>query len=337
MNDAVFDAESSLYVLIRFVQYVGLLLLIGVVTGDRLLARTPTLRAFVSANGVFVDEARRRARHLGVVGLGIIAISMGLRLIAQAYAVNGGEGPVADAFPMLAILLQETLWGRAWWLQLAATGVSAIGLTCAMLAASESGAASTRRWRARARAAAMPVATTATLVMAFTPALASHAMSSPGFAIGAIIADGLHVIGAGGWLGTLAVLIVAAFPATRALGAGARGAAIAVLVRAFSPVALGFATMVVLTGTFAAWLHLRSFQALWHTPYGSVLLWKLAALSLVFGTGAYNWRRVLPTLGSDGAAARLGRSARAEVTIAVVVVVITAVLVATPTARMATM
>ena len=92
MNDAVFDAESSLYVLIRFVQYVGLLLLIGVVTGDRLLARTPTLRTFVSANGVFVDEARRRARHLGVVGLGIIAISMGLRLIAQAYAINGGEG-----------------------------------------------------------------------------------------------------------------------------------------------------------------------------------------------------------------------------------------------------
>ena len=58
---------------------------------------------------------------------------------------------------------------------------------------------------------------------------------------------------------------------------------------------------------------------------------KLGILSVVAGTGAYNWLRVKPTLGDVVGARRVRRSARVEVAVALLVLVVTAVLVATPT------
>ena len=66
------------------------------------------------------------------------------------------------------------------------------------------------------------------------------------------------------------------------------------------------------------------------STYGRVLLAKLAVLSLVAGTGAYNWLRVKPGLGSVQAAQRVRRLASTELRIGVIVVIITGILVATP-------
>jgi putative copper export protein len=52
-------------------------------------------------------------------------------------------------------------------------------------------------------------------------------------------------------------------------------------------------------------------------------------VALVALTGAYNWRRLLPSLGQETGTRRLQRSARVEVAIAIVVLIITAILVAT--------
>lgn len=103
------------------------------------------------------------------------------------------------------------------------------------------------------------------------------------------------------------------------------------LVNAFSPTALLFAGLTAITGVFAAWLHVGSVTALWQTRYGQILLLKLAALSLTAAIGFYNWRRVQPIL-PDGPVGtrRLRRAAAAEITVGVVVILITAVLVATP-------
>ena len=58
---------------------------------------------------------------------------------------------------------------------------------------------------------------------------------------------------------------------------------------------------------------------------------KLGILGVVAFTGFYNWRFVQPTLGTHTATERLQRSARIEGGVAVVVLLVTAVLVATPT------
>jgi putative copper export protein len=63
-----------------------------------------------------------------------------------------------------------------------------------------------------------------------------------------------------------------------------------------------------------------------------VLLLKLAVLSPVAATGAYNWLRVRPALGGDAGAARIRRSATAELAVGALVLLATAALVATPTA-----
>ena len=145
----------------------------------------------------------------------------------------------------------------------------------------------------------------------------------------AILADALHVLAAGGWIGGLLVLVAAGVPAAMRLEREERGPAVAALVNAFSPTALAFAGALTLTGLFAAWLHMGSIPALWASGYGRTLLVKLGVLSGVFATGAYNWLKVKPALGDELGATRLCRSARVEIAIGALVLLVTAVLVAT--------
>jgi len=123
----------------------------------------------------------------------------------------------------------------------------------------------------------------------------------------------------------VALPIVAASPDVK------RWSNIAALVHAFSPMALAFASVVALTGVISAWLQLGSVPALWATQYGRTLLVKIAALSGLIGTGAYNWLRVRPALGTEAATRRLQRSAGLELIVGSLVVCVTAVLVATET------
>ena len=100
-----------------------------------------------------------------------------------------------------------------------------------------------------------------------------------------------------------------------------------------SPVALVMGVCVVLFGLITAWRHLHVLSNLWTTPYGYALIVKLCIVGFVFGLGAWNWRRQRPMLGSEPAAAAIRRSATAELTVAGVVLVITALLVSLPAPR----
>ena len=119
-----------------------------------------------------------------------------------------------------------------------------------------------------------------------------------------------------------------------ALGADSaeRGGLVADLVNAFSPAALGFVGLLVATGTFAAWLHVGGIDALWESGYGRLLLLKLAVFLPVLATGAHNWRRVRPRLGDVEGARAMRRSAIVELVVGALVLAVTALLVATPTA-----
>ncbi|GAC1647102.1 MAG: hypothetical protein NVS4B3_00620 [Gemmatimonadaceae bacterium] len=82
------------------------------------------------------------------------------------------------------------------------------------------------------------------------------------------------------------------------------------------------------TGLVTAWLHLVPIPNRSGTGYALTLLVKLALLSLVALTGLYNWRVARPRTGTAAATTHVPRSAWLEVGIALLV---TAVLVATPT------
>jgi putative copper export protein len=86
--------------------------------------------------------------------------------------------------------------------------------------------------------------------------------------------------------------------------------------------------IVVLSGLTTAWRHLNPLSSLWSTPYGYALIVKLCFVAVVFALGAWNWKRVRPTLGSEDAAHAVRRSSRGELTAATLVLIASAILVA---------
>ncbi|HEV7590787.1 MAG TPA: CopD family protein [Longimicrobium sp.] len=147
------------------------------------------------------------------------------------------------------------------------------------------------------------------------------------------VVNPLHETAAALWLGTLFVLLVAGLPAVlRTEGSpearGRRG--VTLLVSRFSPLALAAAALLGITGVTTAWRHLKHWSALWTTPYGYALDVKLALVLCVVALGAWNWRRMTPRLGDESAAHALRRSARAELSFAALVLLVTGVLVSLP-------
>ena len=143
----------------------------------------------------------------------------------------------------------------------------------------------------------------------------------------------LHELGGGLWIGTLFVVVMAGIggaTSREVSGRMSRGTTVALLIRAFSPVALVGATLLGVMGVIAAFRHLTRVDMLWTTAYGATLVGKLIVVLLVIMAGAWNWRRVGPSLGSDAAVTHIRRSARWELMLAGIVLVITAILVNLP-------
>lgn len=164
-----------------------------------------------------------------------------------------------------------------------------------------------------------------------TLAIAFRGVFSPKLEIEDLV-NPVHVFAASMWIGTLFVMVVAGI-ATAMSGAFAtsdRGPAVATLVNRFSTLALWSVGLLVLSGVTTAWIHLGAVSALWTSVYGKTLLVKLSLVAVVVGLGAYNNKRLMPALGTEAAATRLHRSAKWEIGIAAVVLIVTAVLVNLP-------
>ena len=146
------------------------------------------------------------------------------------------------------------------------------------------------------------------------------------------VVKSVHALAGGLWVGTLFCLVACAMPEVLCsrLSSERRGAAVAALVRAFSPLALVAVPVLLVCGVITAWRNLHGWEHLWSTPYGYALLVKIALVAAVAGLGAWNWRRQSPRLGSESTARDVWRSARAEVSVAGLVLLVTAILVSLP-------
>jgi putative copper export protein len=147
--------------------------------------------------------------------------------------------------------------------------------------------------------------------------------------------NAVHILAASTWLGTLLVLtLIGIRGVIRSATAGAeRAQLIADLVNSFSPLALIAASIVAITGATTGWLHLKRISSLWTTSYGIALDIKLVFVLVVVVLGAWNWRRVRPSLGGEGSELTIRRSARMELTFAALVLIATSVLVTLPSPK----
>jgi len=147
--------------------------------------------------------------------------------------------------------------------------------------------------------------------------------------------NSVHVLAASTWLGTLMVLTVVGIRGViRSATAGQqRSELVCDLVNSFSPLALTASTIVGITGLTTAWLHLKRLSSLWATSYGMTLVVKLILVAIVVALGAWNWRRVRPSLGDEGSELTIRRSATMELAFAALVLIVTSVLVTLPSPK----
>ena len=150
-------------------------------------------------------------------------------------------------------------------------------------------------------------------------------------ALGRLVHFG-HLLGAGIWIGTLAVLALAVFPS---LTSPLHRRDLVSLLGGFSTLARVGAVVLVVSGVIATFTYTNTLSDLWLTTWGKLLLAKLLLLAGVAVLGYWNWRVITPRLQADDATASgtLRRAVAMEVLLAVLLVAITAVLVGVGTPR----
>jgi copper transport protein len=176
----------------------------------------------------------------------------------------------------------------------------------------------------------------AAVALALTAALAGHSASYAPEAL-LVAVDTVHVLSMSVWLGGLVLLLVALPVAVRALAQSERISLKAAVVGRFSRLAMVAVSLLLLTGIVQSIVLVNSLSAFVETAYGRLVLAKIVIFLGLISLGAYNQRRLLPRLRSvqDGheeperAAALLRRSVACEVGLALVVLGVVSVLVAT--------
>lgn len=183
-----------------------------------------------------------------------------LMFAAQLQNWFGTEG-MTDPHNMWT-MLSITLWGLHWtWL--AATAVGVVALL-------HIGAWQPRVW-------IFAAAITAVCLTAFVPLVGHGGIHDAT----TLLWHRAHILGAGTWIGSLALTLAAGLADQEAM---------LTRLRRFAPVAFTGATLVAISGVAIAWKHMRPVSMLWTSEYGQVLLAKVAAVLVVASLGFINWR-----------------------------------------------
>jgi len=272
----------------------------------------------------------RRWEHrmlTGTRGLALAALASGLVVLGVQTALFEGRPAAAFEAGAIARVLVETQAGRVW---LVRFGFLAVLAAFLLLRLSVERRAD---WRAaRGEAVLLGVAALAPL------AAAGHAAAvEPGTAR-AIALDGLHVVGAGVWVGGLLPLALLLRAAATEEGADARPYAV-LAARRFSRTALGAILLLAVTGVLLAITHVGSVAGFVGTSYGRLLSTKLGLLVLALALAALNRSVLLARLSGDGptvgrpAMRRLSGFVLVEGALALAILAIVAALSVTPPAR----
>jgi copper transport protein len=275
------------------------------------------------SNPIAMLPAAARSRRLAIASGGLLLV--GTLYVAIAQAAAAADVSIWSVFGLpLFDLLSRGRFAALWWARLALVS-AALGLVA---------------WRG-VRGGPAYAALVATGLALLTSSLNSHAAALLSGAYLAIAADWLHFVGVAAWIGGLASIVYVLPTAVRASQSlGDRVLALAV--GRFSSMALVAVGVIVVTGTFQAWLEVGSWAGLVQTGYGLSVTVKIVLLALMLGLAAFNLLVVRPGLarmavaGSGSASAlarRFALAIRGEAALALVVLVVAAVLTGLSPAR----
>jgi copper transport protein len=279
---------------------------------------------FGRSNPSALPLAAARSRRLAMAGG--VALLVGTLYMAVAQAASAAEVPLWGVFGQpLMDLLSRGRFAALWWTRMALVVVG-LGLVTWR---------GVRRWPGQA-------ALVATGLALLTSSLNSHSAALLSGAYLGVAVDWLHFTAVAAWIGGLASLVYV-LPGVVKASQGAGDQVRAKAVARFSQMALVAVGAIILTGTFQAWLEVGSWEGFVQTAYGLSLTVKIGLLAVILVLAAFNLLVVRPGLaktpGASSLAAssvlvrRFGLAARAEVALAVVVLLVAAVLTGLPPAR----
>src|SRR5438132_1524101 len=213
--------------------------------------------------------AALRTKRLAVGALG--ALLAGTLYGALAQAASAADLPLWAALGgPLVDLLTHGRYALLWWPRLALI----------MLALGFLATGGVRRQPGR-------VALVAAGMLLLTSSLGSHAAALSSGAYLAVAFDWLHLLGVAAWIGGLASLVFV-LPILAEESGGTREQVQADAIRRFSNLALASVGVIVVTGTFLAWLEVGAWEGLVQTVYGLSIVVKVALLALMLGLAAFN-------------------------------------------------
>jgi putative copper export protein/methionine-rich copper-binding protein CopC len=306
----------------RWLQLLGTILFLGVVGSYYGMLPLVTRHDDLHELGLGLRRGVWRAGWFAVV---LLLVSLPARLYVQFW----GDGARWTGQEVGSFLF-GTGWGAGWFLHLGVVALGGLGLVLAG-SRGEHG----RGWA---------ILGVTALLLPLVPALQGHAWAAGGLRPFAVSAQYLHVLGVGLWLGGLLLLLFLGLPAVRAEkkrragevesnveGIGDASPPLARVVNAFSRMALPAVVIFLVSGSALSWIHTGGeLQIYLGTTWGRTLLLKLALVAGILALGFYNWRRVRPALAEHPDPGALRIPASVEVVLGLLVLLITAVLVATP-------
>ncbi len=305
-----FSLVDAAYAAARWGWYLTAFLVLGAGSYAPFLFRTRS--SLRGTDRAIARELTRRAARIGFAAALALMLLGALRLYLQARILNDPSEPLTLEF-FRAVL--GSGWGQGWKRQAAMA-------VLALLAFAVARNGSRVAWLAAVAGSAG---------IGLTAGMTGHAntgKSGPG----GVWIDAAHVTAGGLWLGGLAVMLLAGLGACHGLEPERRPALLRSLVGDFSrraqvlaPVTIGLGVW--LAARYLGWswpLHLA------RSTYGWVLAGKLAVLAGVAALGGYNWRITQPRVTRDGGESRLRRFSALELLLGVILLGVTAVLVALP-------
>ncbi len=267
-----------------------------------------------------LHEIRRRLFRLAVWSLTAALLSAVLWFWLEVASMSGL--PLKNIFSASAwgTVLLETQFGRVWQLRLGLIATAFVLVASALA-------------QVKARRALIAVLWLVSVVLLVSLALISHAAAATIQPFG-VLGDMIHLCAAGLWIGGLVPLAI--FLGCVRVSFSLSELVPYVLPR-FSTLSLCCVSVLVVSGISNSWLLIGSIYALFTTPYGQLLLFKLALFAILVGFGARNRFLVkakLPKAAADpDLLAQLRRNVVCETYLVVAVVVIVACLGVTPPAR----
>ncbi|HVQ73919.1 MAG TPA: CopD family protein [Candidatus Binatia bacterium] len=308
---------SALGLVVRWLHLASCLVLAGGFLMLLLAGRSdrPTARAWAAA-------VLRWSRWLA----GLVLVSGIASLAGQAAVATGRPGAALDPVVWVDVLAR-TQFGTVW---LVRHGLLLLLAALVVLRQREDSAAD---WAAfRAESALLGAASLGAL------AWAGHAASVESWGLAAVLADAVHLLAAAAWLGSLPALAALLRATSREAGSDARPYAVLAVYR-FSAMALPAMLVLLGTGAASTWAQVEDVPSLIGTPYGAMILLKVALATGIVVVAARSRRRLLPALSGDGptvgrpAMAGLARAVRVELALGLLIVAVVSALSVTPPGR----